>query len=187
METGLVSAIRSLKQPTPSRRFNNIVVGVITNSYDRVPCILSSFGLNVSRYRFGIDTGSLDLVREDFDVDFHCISYDVGFEKPDRRIFDTADSLLSMILAMRYSGTTTTNCRDPGKWIKLYVGDEYEKDVVGSQKAGWKPIMLSDAQTPPGMTSIEDCQNDSIDQAFAMYTILHVNSIRQLSNWLMGA
>ena len=33
----------------------------------------------------------------------------------------------------------------PTEWLKVYVGDEYAKDVVGARSAGWKVILLGDA------------------------------------------
>ncbi|KAF2026195.1 hypothetical protein EK21DRAFT_38909, partial [Setomelanomma holmii] len=84
---------RSLSWP-----YDRTVVGIISNSDYRVPHILESFRLNVSKRRFG--SSPFTKVSSDGektpvdDVDFVVLSYDVGHEKPDRRVFDAAVSML---------------------------------------------------------------------------------------------
>src|SRR6185436_16098425 len=81
-------------------------VGIVTNSDDRVPGILESFGLRIGPGRCadpggggeaephgGVASGEGDEDGSGFDVDFVALSYDVGVEKPDRRIFDAAREL----------------------------------------------------------------------------------------------
>jgi hypothetical protein len=69
-----------------SRRLNkweNIVVGLITNSDDRVPSVLESFGLTVAPRRAGLSSSGLkdDAASADTDFQFAVMSYDVGYEK----------------------------------------------------------------------------------------------------------
>ena len=66
--------------------------------------------------------GLLDLV--DFIVD----SADVGFEKPDRRLFDEA---------LRLAGTDHSHA--------LHVGDMYYIDVAGARAAGLTPVLVDEA------------------------------------------
>lgn len=186
MDSQLVLAIESLKQSNPNRRFNEIVVGVITNSDNRVPDVLSSFGLDVSAFRYGKEVNAEHDLSRDFDIDFHCMSYDVGYEKPDRQIFDAADSMLAKILAAKINNSVVSNQLDSDTWTKMYVGDEYEKDVVGSQQAGWKPVLLTDDQSLPGMGSIESCRDNEIDEAFANHSALRVRTVQELVMWLVG-
>lgn len=58
-------------------------------------------------------------------MDFVTLSYDVGYEKPDRRIWDAA--------AKQASAASDG-------WRKVHVGDDLEKDVRGAEDAGWKGL-----------------------------------------------
>ena len=61
------------------------------------------------------------------------VSEEVGFMKPDRRIFDAA-----------------LEAAGGGERRKVYVGDSYEHDVLGAKGAGWLPILyLPDGDPPP--------------------------------------
>ena len=112
------------------------VVGIITNSDDRVPGILESFGLKVGPRRVGTpDERKADAALED-DISFVVLSYDVGVEKPQRAIFDAAYRSFQETLA---STGDESNARD---WENLYIGDSLEHDVVGANQAGWKALKL---------------------------------------------
>ncbi|KAK0741370.1 hypothetical protein B0T18DRAFT_473058 [Schizothecium vesticola] len=93
----LLRAARSALAASPA--VDKVVVGVITNSDDRVPSILSSLGLRTGPLRAG---GAMDDARGGgglpWDVDFHCMSYDVGHAKPDRRIFEAAVGLAGEVV-----------------------------------------------------------------------------------------
>ncbi|KAJ4382327.1 hypothetical protein N0V86_002661 [Didymella sp. IMI 355093] len=116
--------------------WNKTVVGIITNSDDRVPGILESFGLKVGPRRVGTpDEREADAASED-DISFVVLSYDVGVEKPQREIFDAAVKSFQETLASRGD---ESNVQD---WEKLYIGDSLEHDVVGANKAGWKALRL---------------------------------------------
>ncbi|KAK4998388.1 hypothetical protein LTR66_002362 [Elasticomyces elasticus] len=112
------------------------VVGIVTNSDDRVPGILDSLGLNVDQLRFGQDV-SAGQAGGEVDIDFVVMSYDVGFEKPHRRMFDAATETLRNLLAAR-------SAAHPGidSWDVVYVGDELEKDVLAAEDAGWSAALL---------------------------------------------
>lgn len=109
-----------------------LVVGVITNSDDRVPDILRSLGMRVSKLRFPSDVSSE--ISGEFDIDFSVMSYDVGHEKPDRRMFEAAERMLETVLDGSRVDTT--------EWRKVYVGDEYAKDVNGAVDAGWDAVLI---------------------------------------------
>lgn len=101
------------------------VIGVITNSDDRVPTILSNFGLQVGLWRYGNDSqASFDA--ED-DINFVMLSYDVGFEKPDSKMFDTTKQMV------------------PGQRRFLHVGDDLQKDYYAAKRAGWEGFLLDRA------------------------------------------
>ncbi|MCJ1228466.1 hypothetical protein MMC12_005127 [Toensbergia leucococca] len=115
---------QSRNDQTDTSRFSRCAIGIITNSDNRVPAILSSLGLQVGPTRYGIASGSarLDML-EDNDIQFIVMSYDVGFEKPDPRIFKAAENLM---LASDF----------------IHVGDDPVKDIFGASESGWKCILL---------------------------------------------
>ncbi|KAF1974699.1 haloacid dehalogenase [Bimuria novae-zelandiae CBS 107.79] len=128
-------------QPTRSTRWkwNKIIVGVITNSDDRVPSVLSSFGLKVSPRRVGTSAQSFSEATSEDDIDFVVLSYDVGYNKPDSRMFDAAGLLLSETLASAPSSSGLGSVDD---YEKLYVGDSLTKDYLGARKAGWHAVLI---------------------------------------------
>lgn len=112
------------------------VVGIITNSDDRVPGILESFGLKVGPRRVGTpDERTAEAASED-DISFVVLSYDVGVEKPQREIFDAAVKSFEETLRGRGDGLQAED------FEKLYVGDSLEHDVFGAKRAGWKALKL---------------------------------------------
>ncbi|KAF2803791.1 uncharacterized protein BDZ99DRAFT_467916 [Mytilinidion resinicola] len=138
-----LKARRSGFKPTNDPwRWDRTVVGVITNSDDRVPGILASLGLRVAPKRFGVPS---NVQRFEFekkvgdDVSFVVMSYDVGFEKPDRRIFDAAKELLKETLAESDADVTEEDVED---FQMLYVGDDVRKDYFGAGSAGWSAVVL---------------------------------------------
>ncbi|KHN99732.1 haloacid dehalogenase [Metarhizium album ARSEF 1941] len=133
----LIPTIRAFRQEKARRGFEQLVIGVVSNSDDRVPGILSSFGLSVSPLRYGTPGAPPE---KEYDIDFHCMSYDVGVEKPDARIFRAAETMLSRVIAGRAGRAPSP--AELGRWQKVHVGDEYAKDVVGAARAGWKPVLL---------------------------------------------
>ncbi|KAG8626524.1 hypothetical protein KVT40_005469 [Elsinoe batatas] len=114
-----------------------LVVGVITNSDDRVPDILASFGLKVKPLRHGEDPRPYHPTNEAADIDFAIMSYDVGHEKPDASIFDAATTMLQEML--KAEGHKEADISD---WRQLYVGDELEKDAGGALAAGWDAVLI---------------------------------------------
>ncbi|KAI4847730.1 hypothetical protein E4T44_04352 [Aureobasidium sp. EXF-8845] len=139
-----VSYLQSLST-TPQRQRaakQRLVIGVITNSDDRVPDVLSSLGLRVNGLRYNSDTKVTVEESEQQegegaeDIDFCIMSYDVGVEKPGREIFDAAISTLGSMLD---SEGKTYEDKD---WGKVYVGDEVGKDAKGAVLAGWDALLL---------------------------------------------
>lgn len=120
----------------PSWPYKKVVVGIITNSDDRVPGILESFGLKVGPRRFGKSSKAIITSSGRDDIDFVVLSYDVGHEKPDYRIFDAATSVLKETLASDENGANSDD------FEKLYVGDDLEKDYHGAEAAGWHTVLL---------------------------------------------
>ena len=110
-------------ESTPS-----LMVGILTNSDDRVPSILESFGLQVSpwRYNQAVEHSRLNTT---YDVDLVALSYDVGIEKPDKRFFD-----LTRQMVQKASGNKSFRC--------IHVGDELEKDYHGANAGGWTGVLV---------------------------------------------
>lgn len=120
-------------------KWDKTVVGIITNSDDRVPGILESFGLKVGPRRVGSRALHSAKATVDDDISFVVLSYDVGFEKPDRRLFDAALEMLKETLAEAGNGAEGQDVDD---FEKLYVGDTIEKDYFGAKRAGWNALVI---------------------------------------------
>jgi REG-2-like HAD superfamily hydrolase len=110
------------------------VVGVITNSDDRIPGILQSFGLKIGPRRFGSVHKLRASDAEEYDINFVVLSYDVGYEKPDKEIFQAADQVLKDVLIGSEVEATDFD--------KVFVGDEIEKDAQAASKAGWYGVLV---------------------------------------------
>jgi FMN phosphatase YigB (HAD superfamily) len=97
---------------------------------------LQSFDIRIGSKRVG--TSSQVAIQHSgwVDIDFVVQSYDVGHEKPDRRIFDAATSLLSQTLADEGKGVSTDD------FEKLYIGDDVENDYFGAKAAGWDAALV---------------------------------------------
>ena len=98
------------------------VVGVITNSDDRVPSILSSFGLQVGLCRHGNDAQAL--FKAEDDINFVMLSYDIGFEKPGSEMFDATKQMV--LFHERF----------------LHIGDDLQNDYYAAKRAGWEGLLL---------------------------------------------
>ncbi|KAH8650583.1 haloacid dehalogenase [Tricladium varicosporioides] len=186
VEPNLVSTLKALKHQSRQRCFDRIVIGVVTNSDDRVPSVLSSFGLNISPLRYGTDVNRSAFAGQDYDIDFHCMSYDVGVEKPDSLIFNAAKLMLIQIIATRDGKTPTEAKADVETWRKVYVGDEYTKDVVGAINAGWNPVLLDVNEYSTSIPKLEDYPTQTLDDLFEEHTVVRVRSIQNLTMWLTG-
>jgi hypothetical protein len=123
----------------PSWTWEKTVVGIITNSDDRVPSVLESFGLKIGPRRVGTSGQRIAQANLDDDVSFVVLSYDVGIEKPDRRIFDAAAQMLRETIAESSGGDGLVSA---GEFSKLYVGDSMEHDYFGAKEAGWDAVLV---------------------------------------------
>lgn len=139
--------------------FDRVIVGVISNSDDRVPDILKSLGLTVGRTRADRDVESSLLPgfedrsssssssapsskgtgKEVKDIDLVITSYDAGFEKPHPAIFDTAKRQAQSLV--NDSGSETDSSSQH-QWTCVHVGDHYEKDYKAAIQAGWDGVFL---------------------------------------------
>ena len=122
----------------------DVSVGVISNSDDRVLPVLSSLGLSTIIPAGAAGTlnrsndPSLKPGDRTADVDFIALSYDIGFEKPSREIFDAAKSLGNIHNVQ----ARQEKC--------IHIGDDLEEDFKGAERAGWKGIFLDRKGWPQG-------------------------------------
>ena len=129
----IFEALRRIKRPsTAVGAAPQFAIGVITNSDDRVPSVLSSLGLEVGLRRYGHSVDSLDPHSDmEDDIDFVVMSYDVGYEKPSRDVFDAAKQLVR------------SNWGSPDQGDRfIHIGDDLKKDYEGAQRAGWESVLL---------------------------------------------
>lgn len=140
----IFSDIRKLRESPDYRRqmcwpWERTLACVITNSDHRVPGILRSFGLNVGRS----DEGIGDILGHvgDLDILFVVLSYDVGYEKPHRMMFDAAKR--EMLRLLRYpKAKEFFQCGSLDDFDLLHVGDNIKQDAKGAIAAGWDAILF---------------------------------------------
>lgn len=180
----LPSLLQALKEPHPKKGFDKVVVGVITNSDDRVPDILASFGVRVSPLRYGTPIDRAKLAGAVYDIDLHCMSYDVGYEKPDKMVFSAAEELLREVTTL---GATSSADVGASSWDKIYLGDDYNKDVLGALDSGWYALFLEGHEEPPrSMPLLVDQKGGSVSEAFTQHQALSVDSVQTAIGWLLG-
>jgi FMN phosphatase YigB (HAD superfamily) len=144
-------------------QWETIVVGVISNSDGRVVDVLRSLGLRIQdrRYEAGRQSESAPaacLSMED-DINYVILSYDVGYEKPDKRIFDAARDMLAWDLQYGRHTSPSGETLSVDDFEFLLVGDEPLKDLVGASGAGWHAIHF-DPQMPPAVSRTMDVEID---------------------------
>lgn len=186
LQPGASEVLRHLREPsTNAKNFEKIVVGVITNSDPRVPDVLSSLGLNISPLRYGTSAPDQPNSQQQYDVDFSVMSYDVGHEKPKVEIFRAAEEMLDSALMARGDTSTT---RDPKVWEKIYVGDEYDKDVVGARNAKWNAILISEEPADDNKTGVKWLQDEPPGSLMPLlrtrYDAVAFGSLSRIMDWL---
>lgn len=126
--------------------FERVVVGVMSNSDDRISVVLESLGLSVGDTRSDQDVTSMRLPgfeergsgedsshsKQLNDLDMIITSYDAGAEKPSRVIFDVAKRQ-----AMRLTGS-----QDESAWVCVHAGDDFDKDYQAAMDAGWEGFYI---------------------------------------------
>jgi len=145
--TGMREVKRGLLQKQRFGPFERVLVGVISNSDDRVPGVLKSLGLTVGDIRADQGVSSMQLAgfeercssstqgdNEINDLDLIITSYEAGKEKPSPAIFDVAKQQ-----AMTNAGG---NSEDASQWLCVHVGDDYSKDYQAAIDAGWDGYYL---------------------------------------------
>lgn len=130
----LLHTIRKATAKSNRWPWESTVVGVVSNSDDRVPRVLRSLGLSVGKTRWKhspvIDRKLYSVKAPN--IDFTVLSWDAGVEKPDPIIFRRAAQTAEQLPYVA----------DLRKFVRLHVGDSIEKDVPASLNAGWKSILI---------------------------------------------
>lgn len=175
----LIRKLREAHQARGEDTCTRVVIGVITNSDDRVPDVLSSLGMKVSALRYGNHTAFAAASRDhqDYDIHFSVMSYDVGHEKPDQRIFQAAEEVLSVALDGKH---------DVGEWQKVYVGDEFDKDVVGALGAGWKAVLI-DRECTGSRDDLKWLDGEPVGSLYEVFDnakAVGFSSLDKLGQWL---
>lgn len=128
--------------------FDRVLLGVISNSDDRVFGVLKSLGLTGRAVQHGLSSSN-----KLAPIDFVITSYEAGEEKPSRAIFDVAKRE-----AHRLADREGDQDGHKG-WVYVHVGDHYEKDYRAAINAGWNSYFLlrekdSDENGPANATTI---------------------------------
>lgn len=134
-----------------------LVIGLLSNSDDRVMDILPSLDIVLKPLRYGADVAKFHPTNNEADVDFAVLSYDVGAEKPAKRVFDSALDMLQRMLSVEGNESL-----DLDEWRTVYVGDDPEKDARGATDAGWEAILVDrlddDRPLYPGNSAVHDLE-----------------------------
>ncbi|KAJ5414745.1 hypothetical protein N7509_001372 [Penicillium cosmopolitanum] len=167
----------------PTHRFDRIVLGIVSNSDDRVPAVLKALGLRVGDLRADQDLSSMELPgfehrdgpgsgkshpsdQPDVDLDLVITSYEAGEGKPNRLIFDVAKRQARLLPSNHMSSQPPAAKRNKDdNWVCIHVGDEYEKDYRAAIDAGWESFLIprSDSNVPPSAKTINSLM-DLIDE-----------------------
>lgn len=158
--------------------WDKTVVGIITNSDARVPGILDSFGLKVGPRRVKNSAQRIQNASIKDDISFVVLSYDVGHEKPDKRIFDAASEMLKETLA---EGGKDTEGLEIDDFEKLYVGDDRVKDFFGATRAGWNAVELDrNVSSDEKSTGIRSRTGEEGDEKTE---VQYLSNLQELSGW----
>ncbi|KAL8290916.1 hypothetical protein RB600_006402 [Gaeumannomyces tritici] len=156
-----------------------VAVGVLTNSDDRIPGVLTSLGLDVGPLRRGSrlprTDGLADLSpppprggfaeAQQHDIDFCCTSRDVGYDKPNPAMFRTARALANASIGAPEEehvgpdwsrGRALWPRRGGTAWTSILVGDDYKKDVCGAVGSGWHAVLVGGERDGEDVPSLPD-------------------------------
>ena len=132
--------------------WDDITVGIISNSDDRIDGVLSDFGIKIGPRFVGLSNHDLPQIQSSEDVNFMALSYHVGHSKPDRAIFDAAKAFANSLVKEQWKpearskttglGLNTETREQPYDNVYCHVGDELEADVKLEAKLGWNSVSL---------------------------------------------
>lgn len=134
---------------TPAPR---IVVGVVSNSDNRIDQVLRALGLQVSQ---GVDNAVETQTQQQWDIDHVFTSFEAGCEKPDPAIFQRAYSKM-VSLHEAHAPDRAPKKQQRQEWYLMHVGDHLEKDCKGAIAAGWDSSLLLDRDGLAGALHWDD-------------------------------
>jgi FMN phosphatase YigB (HAD superfamily) len=143
--------------------------------------------MSVSPARFGSSIKELSVpASEQYDIDFSVMSYHVGHEKPDKRIFEAAEEMLMRTIESRRISEHSPNDASVGAWRKIYIGDEYAKDVVGALGAGWNAVLVDRERggESEDVMPLDDEPVGSLYDVFEKQRAVAFRSLSRLAEWL---
>ncbi|KAI5815817.1 HAD-like domain-containing protein [Pyronema omphalodes] len=154
--------LHSLRALTGRRKYDKVILGVLSNSDYRVIPILQSLGVGVRDQdpakRHTVYTG----IQENGLIDTVTLSYDVGVEKPHPRMWLVA---WNKARALERNGALW--------WDRVHVGDDWEKDYLGAKEMKWRAVMwdgerdwksvLGEILGEEGAEGVKDLQDSSMD------------------------
>lgn len=130
------------------KEFDWVVVGILSNTDDRVAAILTSLGLGVgtawaNNGELLAPTGKRIERDGHYDLDFVVTSYEAGNEKPHKGIFEVAEKRAKEHLLETESDSGHPRpSLEKTTWSYVHVGDDYEQDYLGAIDAGWNCYLL---------------------------------------------
>lgn len=178
-------------QPSPAPSSNlsaqwpwqHTIVGIITNSDDRIPDVLSSFGLKIGSRRVGKRLGDIAQADPREDVSFVVLSYDTGYEKPEHQIFDAAIWMLEECLAAEAKDGRDMSTED---FEKLMVGDNIDHDVLGARRAGWNSLLLDREGVHADQLSSKDIASVPHQNGQSQTQVEVISDLRSIRFWQSG-
>ena len=160
---GVPALLRALRGLRRRGQRPAVVAGVVSNSDARVPAVLASLGVRVGAAARG-SGGEADLA-------FVVSSYDVGVEKPGAGIFVAAER----------------EGEEEGGWgRRVYVGDEYGKDVCGAVGAGWDAVLVDSEAREERVRwrGGEDDRGETLEEVFQGGNAVGARSLDVVARWL---
>ncbi|KAI5837254.1 HAD-like domain-containing protein [Morchella snyderi] len=159
-------ALPLLNRLRKSTRYDTVTLGVITNSDHRVTSILNDLGIGVRGYKSTVpgqphpEKGMGDSAL----IDFVAFSYDIGYEKPDRKIFDAARRIWNDL----------DPGADHGLLVPVHAGDDYYKDFWGAQNASWNAILVDERVKESAVTNgwKKGSSGDFVESLEEVYSIV---------------
>src|SRR4051812_785313 len=76
-------------------------------------------------------------------------------------------------------------------WLKLYVGDEYEKDVAGARSAGWNPVFVGVEEEvigPENVSDLDQLESKALEEVFQQESpplTIRTGSPQKILKWLV--
>ena len=185
----VIPFLRQLKNADNAFRDSNwekVIVGVITNSDNRVKGILESLGITVGSNEQLPERNSPPGRISRHDIDFIMSSYDAGAQKPDRRIFDAAERLCQDMISPRISALNDADEAPKSELVKVYVGDELEKDAMGALDAGWNAVLLDRGETSGSQLKGDPTKFAQVPGAIDR-TVMVIDTLTMLDGQLQAA